>query len=175
MVKVFNIHGFRGSWKNSAYNAIPSNIRITSPDFDYEKLGPKLMLEQMKSVIPDGVKYIIGTSLGGFYATVLGNMLDIPTILINPCLTPHKIIPKLEPSMESFNTEFLELYKKWVCGADYSKTSIIIGSDDELINHEEITASLETWCKKYVRVKAGHQISTEILGGSLCEFMKATE
>ncbi|MBO4698418.1 hypothetical protein J5690_02250 [bacterium] len=50
------------------------------------------------------IKYIIGHSLGGFYALCIN--ADVKKIVINPCLKPHIELPKLDDFDQTFNSLF---------------------------------------------------------------------
>ncbi len=57
--------------------------------------GPQqtiLQLEQLISSVPKHRLGVIGSSLGGFYATWLAEKYDIPAVLINPAVRPDELL-----------------------------------------------------------------------------------
>lgn len=138
---ILNIHGYKGSPHNSAYKALKTlGYEVISPDIDYDKLSPEETLDMLCQCAENiKVGFIVGSSLGGFYAAVLSARLGLPVILINPCLLPFFSLPKLgyEGDIKPFIPIFGEL-----SDLDISITHTIVGSCDEVLNTHDFTASL---------------------------------
>ncbi len=96
MTKLIYIHGFNSS--SSSVKAGLIRGALTSlknpPDFVCPSLPHKpnyaisILSEIIKSETRDSVT-LMGSSLGGFYATWLANHFGCKAILINPAITPH--------------------------------------------------------------------------------------
>ncbi|MGN0553479.1 MAG: YqiA/YcfP family alpha/beta fold hydrolase [Oscillospiraceae bacterium] len=140
-MKILNIHGYKGSSHNSAYTALKAlGYEVISPDIDYDKLSPDETLDMLcRCAANIKVGFIVGSSLGGFYAAVISARLKLPVILINPCLLPFFSLPKLgyEGDIKSFIPIFGEL-----SDLDVSITHTIVGGCDEVLNTHDFTASL---------------------------------
>lgn len=141
MMKILNIHGYGGSTQNSAYTTFTNmGYEVISPALDYDNRSPQDILSELKSIIDsNGVKLIVGTSLGGFFSAVLSVRTGLPVILLNPCLMPFYHLPELgyNGDVKPFMALFGEL-----SGIDTDKVSCIIGSEDELISTHAFTKKL---------------------------------
>lgn len=138
---ILNIHGYKGSSHNSAYKALKAlGCDVISPDIDYDKLSPEETLGMLyRCAVNIKVGFIVGSSLGGFYAAVISARLGMPVILINPCLLPFLSLRKLgyEGDIKPFIPMFGEL-----SGLDVSKTHTIVGGCDEVLDTHGFTAAL---------------------------------
>lgn len=140
-MKILNIHGYKGNSHNSAYKALKSlGYDVISPSLDYDVLAPEEIFETLcRQIIDNEADIIVGTSLGGFFAAVLSTQLNLPVILVNPCLTPFLYLPRLgytkdiKPYIAMFG-EILKLKKYNI--------STIIGGQDEIIDSHDFTKSL---------------------------------
>lgn len=138
-MQILNIHGYNGSPHNAAYAALNENScqDITAPSIDYDAESPEIILEGMKGIIADKqIKMIVGTSLGGFFAAVLSAELNLPVILVNPCLMPFHHLPGLgfQGNIKQFIPLFGMLDK-----LKSENVSCIIGADDEIIDTHDFT------------------------------------
>ena len=149
-VNVLNIHGYHGSPENAAFGALKENKceTVISPDIDYDSESPKSVLNQLRYYVSDkSVDFIVGTSLGGFYASVLAAEFDLPVILINPCLMPFLYLPRLgyKGDIKAFISMFGTL-------ADMKKENVccIVGDADEIIDSHDMTERMfgnERFCR----------------------------
>jgi predicted esterase YcpF (UPF0227 family) len=88
-----------------------------------------------RSSIEDDTKFI-GTSLGGFYASHLGERFDMSTILLNPVIDPHDqmeqfLFPvngRLPLSSESLNSY------KGIKTIDHKRNIVIASRHDEILD-----------------------------------------
>ena len=138
---ILNIHGYHGSSHNSAYEALEAlGFNIISPDIDYDMETPHNIVERLKEIAAmHPIEYIVGTSLGGFFAAVLAAKLELPVILINPCLMPFIQLPRLgyTGDMDRFARLFNCLES-----LDPQNVSCIIGDSDEVIDTHWVTKRL---------------------------------
>ncbi len=143
-MKILNIHGYKGNAHNSAYvalKAIQNENNIISPQLDYDSLEPEEVEEILrKQIVENDVDFIVGTSLGGFYAAVLSReWFHMPVILVNPCLTPFLHLPRL--GFKGDIVPFIDMFLSAVeCNLEYS--SCIIGAEDEVIGDHQLTKTL---------------------------------
>ena len=67
---------------------------IVSLQIDYVITSPIEILERLKGY--KNVSCIVGNSFGGFFAYVLSNIYNIPSLLVNPCIPPDRYNGKME-------------------------------------------------------------------------------
>lgn len=141
-LKVVYIHGYGSSIKDSdpKYDAIKSlnpsfadkvNLFSIAPDYDlgYSNLVSDLK-EKIKGFNPD---LIIGTSMGGYSANILGNELNIPFVSLNPVIDPNEL-------------EFINLknkgYLKFIKNNNVNNL-VFLNSGDEILDSSKTKEYLE--------------------------------
>ncbi len=97
MRTVIYVHGFNSSPSSKKANMIKKKIDDTSktisffcpqlPELASSAIG---LLSQLIEDAPPGGVCLIGSSLGGFYATWLAERYGCRAVIINPAITPHK-------------------------------------------------------------------------------------
>ncbi len=137
-MKILNIHGYKGSAENSAFSALKAtDAEIISPQLDYDKENPEKLLEKLgKMIVENAVEIIVGTSLGGFFALALSVRTGLPVILINPCLMPFVVIPRLDYKGDV--RDFIRIFGEFA-DADKNKMYAIVGGEDEIIDSHDFT------------------------------------
>ncbi len=84
-----------------------------------------------------GIQFVIGSSLGGFYAMSIQD--SVGKILINPCMMPDVEIPKLEQIDDKTIEAFRKLRKQTESNIDAemrASTFAGFGDNDELFNYQ---------------------------------------
>lgn len=140
-MKILNIHGYKGSAKNSAYEALTAlGHEAASPELDYDMLLPDETLEILLCEAGEcGAEMLVGSSLGGFYAAVMSVRLGLPAVLVNPCLMPFLHLPRLGYVGEI--RPFIKLFGE-LADIDSKKISVIVGGSDEVIDTHDMTRNL---------------------------------
>lgn len=79
------------------------NITVMRPDLNR---SPSEVVEKVTALINESPKetLLVGSSLGGYFATFLSNTLGCPALLINPSIQPHISLQRF-----SLNDEHSEL------------------------------------------------------------------
>jgi uncharacterized protein len=97
------IHGFSSSGQSEKAVAVGDILKQSFPDVDY--LSPSLpnypgeayyaIKQIIDSELAKGRETIgmIGSSLGGFMATMMGEVYNLKAVLINPAVMPSKMMP----------------------------------------------------------------------------------
>lgn len=165
---ILNIHGYRGSSKNSLYTALTNTgYEVYTVDLDYDKFHPTEIMSRLSYIIDKvGVRGIAGTSLGGFFALCCSAKYQLPALLVNPATTPELILPTLGYKNIAAPRSFLKV--RAVLG-DYNPGLItaIIGKDDEVITDEAI--------KKYTSAVLNSQRTISVPGGHSGSTLPLTE
>lgn len=84
------IHGFNSDgdgWKAAALRRQFPTATVLAPDLPADPQAVITLLEEL--VTADRPLWLIGTSLGGFYAYYLSAKYQLPALLFNPSLSPH--------------------------------------------------------------------------------------
>lgn len=64
--------------------------RVLAPDLPFHPHAAMAQLADLCRRHP--VRALVGSSLGGFYATCLNAARPLPTVLINPAIAPHRLL-----------------------------------------------------------------------------------
>jgi len=134
--------------------------RVIAPDLPFL---PEQAIARLQGLIRRyPIRALIGSSLGGFYATALNASDPLPTVLINPVVRPHELL-----------THYLGPQQRWCDGArfevaqDYLETLIrlqreqlpadehylvLLQQGDETLDYQE---AADFYCDKEVVQIAG--------------------
>jgi len=147
---IIYIHGFGGSGVSSKAIILKEKLKkynFIAPSLSYI---PELAIDTLKELIESFLKYekvyLIGSSLGGYYATYLADYFDIPAVLINPAVNPeatlYRYIGKAtnfyDNSAYEWNKKYLEtLHKYYVNEIKPELYFLLSQKGDELLNYME--------------------------------------
>jgi len=102
-----------------------------NPDVSIEVLMKKIDDMLMDEMHEPARIFFVGTSLGAWYASLLGNLYGIKTILINPSYNPKESLAKY-----GVDRSILENY---MIGIDFHPTQkVFIGTADEVIDFSDV-------------------------------------
>lgn len=140
-MKVLNIHGYKGSAENSACITLKNlGHEVISPQIDYDAEKPEKILDNLrKTFLENKPDYIVGTSLGGFFALLVAKNTDIPTVLVNPCLKPSVTLSELGYETDKITETAIKKYERLIEKADFRKVCAVIGGQDEVISYHDYT------------------------------------
>ena len=91
------LHGFRSSPASvkatalrAAVDALPTDARPTLHIPDLQR-GPAIAIAQVARLVQDAPcpVTVVGSSLGGFYATHIAERFDVRAVIINPAVRPY--------------------------------------------------------------------------------------
>ena len=164
---ILNIHGYMGNQHNTLFNILTdlgvNQQDILSPQIDYDSTDPERVIKNLSVIIENNsrdVELIIANSFGGFFGYMLAAKYSIPIILVNPCLMPFITIYSIS---ETYNPKFkralLLMFGSNMWTLPLSLCTVIVGTDDNIIDHEKITYPLLP-CTWYNVIKGmNHSIS----------------
>jgi predicted esterase YcpF (UPF0227 family) len=113
MAALLYVHGFLSSPLSFKARQTADWLAVNYPDISFHcpQLPPypaqtRHQLEQMvESLLPQSV-YVMGSSLGGFWATWLAEKYNLRAVLINPAVRPQDFMPDyLEVDLKSYHTD----------------------------------------------------------------------
>jgi predicted esterase YcpF (UPF0227 family) len=94
------------------------------------------LLDKIDSMLLDDMHneckfFFVGTSLGAWYASLLGHLYGIKTILINPSYNPKESLAKYGVDQKILDNYFI--------GIDFSpKQKVFIGTNDKIIDFTNV-------------------------------------
>jgi len=118
MKKIVYLHGLESEAGGPKVSFLAEKGMVYAPAMDYETLDLDEFIYTLG--MPD---LIIGSSMGGYVADIIGSRLGVDVLLFNPALHSREIDPEYE-----------------YYGNTYKRT-IVLGTEDNVIN-PEITKSL---------------------------------
>ena len=91
------IHGFNSSPASHKSNQLRDRLaelgrgaEFVCPALPHWPMQAMALLEREVARMPPEAVTLVGSSLGGFYATVLTEKFGVRSVLINPAITPHE-------------------------------------------------------------------------------------
>lgn len=147
---IIYIHGFGGSGESSKAVVFRNKLeeyKVLAPSLSYV---PELAINTLKEIISSYMKYeevyLIGSSLGGYYATYLANYFNIQAVLINPAVHPQNILQQYlgkstnfyDNSFYEWNLQHIEMLKKYEIQDIKSELYFLLSQKgDELLDYTE--------------------------------------
>jgi len=93
---IYYIHGFNSSPASHKSRQLQERLRslgreaeFACPALPHQPREAIALLEREVSARPAAEVTLVGSSLGGFYATWLTEKLGVRSVLVNPAITPH--------------------------------------------------------------------------------------
>lgn len=113
MAALLYIHGFLSSPLSFKAQQTQAWLAVNYPEIAYHcpQLSPypaetqQHLAQLVESLLPQPV-YLMGSSLGGFWATWLAEQYNLRALLINPAVQPQEFMPKyLDIDLKSYHTD----------------------------------------------------------------------
>ena len=153
-MKIAYLHGLESSndptslkiiWLKDNFN------QIYTPSIKYRnKESFTIITAQIKKQRPD---YIIGSSMGGYFAYLIGASLEIPTILFNPAVIGRSF----DPIVDDITLK-------------ETSHSVFLGKTDEVINGAQVQSYFSRFGIgefTYTSYNGGHRVSAEVFINSI--------
>ncbi len=144
------IHGFGSSGfskKAQLLEAYFGKKNILSPSLSYI---PELAIDTLNQIIEKLYRYeeitLVGSSLGGYYATYLSSIFGLKAVLVNPSVYPYRTLAKNigfnhayhDGSDYAFIQKHIDALKEYeVDVVDFRKFLVLLQSGDEVLNYQE--------------------------------------
>ncbi len=157
---IFYLHGFRSTPRSKKAMQLAEFIAEHEPDLKF--FCPSLpvspseavaLIEQQLAVRSGQQICLVGSSLGGFYATYLAERYDMRAVLLNPAITPERDLKNYlgEQSVYGSNEtifvkpEFLAELEALKVGAISrpGRYFLLAATGDELIDWRDMTAKYQ--------------------------------
>lgn len=149
---IIYIHGFGGSGQGSKAKVFREYFRSIGEDFIAPSLSyvPHLAIETLEELIESyhGEVYLIGSSLGGYYATYLSQMKQVKkVVLLNPAVNPSHTLARAIGNAPNFYDEsyykweenHLGMLEQYICkNINYDNSFLLmLQKGDELLDYNE--------------------------------------
>ncbi len=113
MKKILYLHGLESEPGGAKVSFLATKGAVYAPAMDYETLDLNEFILTLG--MPD---LIIGSSMGGYVADIIGSRLGVDVLLFNPALHSRRIDPEYQ-----------------YYGNTYKRT-IVLGTEDDIVNPE---------------------------------------
>lgn len=189
LTHVLYLHGFRSSPQSAKASRLASLFSSAYPDVHWWcPLLPPSPLEASKLILertanwPKESMAVIGSSLGGFYATWLAHLYDCKAVLINPAIEPARDLAKYigehsvwhDPNERIyFAPAYVEELRHLYVGEfkHPQKVFALIAKGDEVLDWREMTGRYPK-CPQLVLEGSDHGVSDfELHIPKLMEFL----
>ena len=128
--KVLYLHGLESPQGGEKVEFLATKCLIHAPEMDYTRDGIfSTLIETVEKLQPD---LIIGSSMGGYAAYVLGGLYKIPVLAFNPALHSRSFDPNF-PKFTNFHHP--------------DTMTIVLGEEDNLIQG----VKTKEWLKDHIK------------------------
>jgi uncharacterized protein len=152
------LHGFRSSPQSAKARRMAAWVQATRPDLHWwcPQLPPSpreamAMIEDTLRHWPASAMAVIGSSLGGFYATVVAERFGCPAVLLNPAIDPARDLAKYIGEQTAFHdpaerfffrAEFVDELRAFTPAAITrpERYFAVIAKGDEVLDWREMSA-----------------------------------
>ena len=151
------LHGFRSSPQSAKARRMAQHVAQHHPGLHFwcPQLppSPRLAMEQVAQGIaqwPRGQMAVVGSSLGGYYATWVARQAHCSSVLLNPAVNPARDLERYigeqtawhDPAERFFfRPEYIDELRALACGpsARPERYFAVIAKGDELLDWREMT------------------------------------
>jgi hypothetical protein len=169
------IHGFNSSPLSEKARCCQQYFAQYFPSVTFHcpqlKNEPMAAIDQLQSIIatqPNQAWGIIGSSLGGFFATYLSETYQCKTVLINPAVTPYILLHDYLGEQQNpytgerffVETQFIEHLKSLEQKTlNYPENYLVlVQTGDEVLNYQQ---AVEKYAKTHLVIEQGGNHSFE--------------
>lgn len=142
-MNILYLHGFGSRFNpdNEKVKALSEIGIVHGIDIDYTMHSDDVISHVSKKVYDEKIDLVIGTSMGGWLANRLGNLLGIPFVSINPAISPSFTLMKHIDLKQDYNNKPISLSESNIKSYEDFKQSgcglILLDLGDELIDSKQ--------------------------------------
>jgi len=176
MNKILYLHGFNSSPDSRKARVLHDYMERTglSDRIDIPEIPPvpadaiELLQQHAEEIIKQYTLSLVGSSLGGFYATWLAEKYNCPAVLINPAIRPHQILSKYLGENTNYYTaeswvldevhinQFYELYIEKI--SHPHRYLLMLQTGDETLDYREAVEKY-AGCPSIIEQGGSHEFS----------------
>lgn len=142
--KILYLHGFASCGKGNKSLELKKYFgegNVLSPDLSPSPLDAVTMIESLLK--SEKIDLIIGSSLGGFYATYLAEKYQMRAVLLNPSTEPWKTLAPYvgwqqrfcDEEMFEFKMVYLDQLQTLTVMPENGNYLVLLQSDDEVLDY----------------------------------------
>ena len=159
---IYYIHGFNSSIKKEKLALLSRTLRETVQGLAYDSSLPlEVNLKSLRDQASNATCFI-GTSLGGYYAQILGTESSTQTILINPAIHPMETLLQCIGENSNYvsgrtydlSSEVVDSYNQNLLFT--TETLVIVSLGDEVIDNNRTVNELSNKCQLEVLEGGSH-------------------
>jgi len=155
MKRIFFIHGLESNNKSSKVDwMVTKGFDVLAPSMDYTT-NDSLFSQTLEKVLEFQPHLIVGSSMGGYFASHIGTHYPSTLLLLNPALISRSFEPKIVPD-----------------GTEKSEVWALLGEQDDLISPIENFKILQNMDATIRMGKHGHRTPIEAFQGVFEELIK---
>lgn len=148
---------------DSIVHAFPASV---DPDVAIDSVGNEILNVLLDRLHTDDKIVFVGTSLGGWLASKLATMYDVPAILINPSFNPAKTLEKFDIPID-VRIRYTPLVPRMY------KDVYFFAERDEVIPNEDMRAALRMLgADVFVYLNTDHRFNNEAFD-EVCKYIES--
>ena len=152
-MKIIYIHGFNSAGYGEKINHLREAFgdeNVITPTLPSNPEKAIKLLEYLVEKMKDDDLYLVGTSLGGYYAMYLTHKYNVPSIIINPAIKVYESLKDEVGTQTNYKTnevyEFKKEYLDYLKSIEVPKAElkkvkdkiyVYLDEDDELLDSKE--------------------------------------
>ena len=176
MNKILYLHGFNSSPRSHKARTLHAYMKSLNLDdrIDIPAIPPvpaaatALLQQHADEILKHDDLSLVGSSLGGFYATWLAEQYDCPAVLINPAVKPHELLRQyLGENINYYTSEhwmldethieqFRRLYIDRISRPE--RYLLMLQTGDQTLNYREALAKYDG-CESLVEQDGSHEFT----------------
>jgi len=164
-MNIMYIHGFGSKFSSESNKsvALKSIGELYGFDYDTSEYANVNLHKMTEFANSNKIDIVLGTSLGGWYASQLGRILDIPFVSINPATEPHITLNAYEGEGIDYYNRKYNLSKDVIDNYWSFDTSgdglVLLETGDEVIDYKKTLSFLSNSksITTHVRVGGNHR------------------
>jgi predicted esterase YcpF (UPF0227 family) len=173
-MKIIYFHGFASTGNGAKADALRERFgsaRVLSPDLPIDPREVCAMIDPIIRCATSDPAILVGTSLGGFYASYFSQRWRLPCVLVNPSTVPSATIGSRPGTYKNFATgvelevrpEFAPIWASMEAdikaNLDPALVSLFLAEDDDVLPLAEALRRLAGAAFKLVTPDGGHRYS----------------
>jgi len=153
MAKILFLHGFSSCGKGNKSTALKAYFGAENIIANNLPYAPLDAIEEIENLLKtENIDLLIGSSLGGFYATYLAEKYKLKAVLLNPSTQPWQtLLPYVgwqkrfcDEEVFAFKSSYIEAFKTLAVKPVKGRYLVLLQSEDELLDYTKAQSLYNT-------------------------------